>query len=384
MQKAMARLTAAKRPAETVRAYLESEFLSGGATEPIRLPTIKEFSKHLEISASTVRTVFKELSDEGRLTMVAGRGTFLVPGKSTVKTARHNCLGINMPKTIIEGWGGTIFLGAAAKALKENMTLTALGHVRNLETTSEETLAALDQVDAMIAFPDGGHSHEVDRLCAQKNIPVIHINPSGFQATANFVSNDYFAFCYQLALAWCETGRKHIALLNASSVNDSVSAAQTYAAFSLAVASYSEVHLNLLGNVSAETTQKTGYDLLKKFLTTPEGSRVDAVYGFGDYLAEGAAQALLDAGRSIPSEVSVVGGTGLKPIRLSCGNLVTMKQPMQEIGKVAATMAITRIRQKGMAVPGRYIMPTLSEGTTILTEEREAFQRLLTQEKELI
>lgn len=380
----MSSLTAAKRPAEAVRAYLESEFLSSGATKAVRLPTIKEFSRHLNISTSTVRTVLKELTDEGRLTMVAGRGTFLVPGKSTAKTTRHNCLGINMPKTVIEGWGGTIFLGAAAKALKENMTLTALGPLRTSEAESVESLNALNQVDAMIAFPDRGHSHEIDRLCGKKNIPVIHVNPSGFQATANFVSNDYFSFCYHLALAWCKTGRKKIIVLNALSVNDSVSIAQTYAAFSLAVASYPEAHLTSLGNAPREATQKEGYQLMKQFLDEHGAESADAVYGFGDYLAEGAAQALLDAGHKIPSEVSVVGGTGLKPIRLSCGNLVTMKQPMQEIGKAAATMAITRVRQKGIDIPGRYIMPSLGEGTTLRTEERDAFQELLTQEKELL
>lgn len=376
-------LTAAKRPAEAVRAYLESRFLNSGTTESVRLPTIKEFARHLKISTSTVRTVLKELADDGRLNMVPGRGTFLIPGKATPKPPRNNCLGINMPKTMIEGWGGTIFLGAAAKALREGMTLTALGPVHS-SGNPEETHAALSRIDAMIALPDRGHPHETDRLCAEKNIPVVHVNSSGFQATANFVSNDYFAFCYHLVLAWCETGRKNIALLCAASINRSVSGAQTYAAFTVGAASHPDVRLHLIGNEPDDATQEMGYRLIRQFLEKHGPESVDAVYGFGDYLAEGAALALLDAGRKIPEEVSVVGGTGMKPIRLACGNLVTMKQPMQEIGKAAAAMAIARSRNKGADMPGRYLMPALGEGATLRPEERQAFQQLLATDKELL
>lgn len=383
-------LTATLRPAEAVRVYLEGEYLQMKSSRAVRMPTIKEFSDHLGVSASTVRTVLKELVDEGRLGMTPGRGTYLIPRPETGKKPRNNSLGINLGSAMSEDWSGTIFLGAMSRALKEGMTLTALGSVRQSGFKPEEMREALARVDAMIAFPEGGHAHEIDHLCTEKGIPVVHVNPSGFQATANFVSNDYFSFCYHLALAWAETGRKKIAVLYASAVNESVSSAQTHAAFPLALVSRPDARVVLPGGFASgerkdgETTRECGYEMMEKFLRVHGADSVDAVYGFGDYLAEGAAQALLAAGRKIPQDVSVVGGTGLKPIRLECGHLVTMRQPMREIGKAAAGMAISRIHNKGADVPGRYLMPALGEGGTLRPEERKAYQHLLAKDKELI
>lgn len=381
-------LKAAKRPSEAMRAYVESGFLNAGDGQKIRLPTIKEFSQHLKISTTTARTVLKKLATEGLLEMIPGKGTFLLPQTESQRPTRFNCLGINMNQAVIEDWEGLIYLGATSQALKEGMSLTALTELREHNPLTMQ--AALLRVDALIAFPDRGHGHEMDRLCAENKIPVVHINPAGFKTTTNFVSNDFFEFCYHLGLAWIRAGRRKIVLLCAGALNESVSAAQTHAAFSLAAMTCREARLEFAGNqVYGESppqnaSRKMGYSLMKEFLEARGPGCVDAVYGFGDFLAEGGAQALLDAGYKIPEEVSVVGGTGLKPISLACGNLVTMRQPMREIGGAAATMAIARIRNHGADAPGRYLMPTLGEGATLRAEERKAFQNLLTQEKELV
>ena len=381
-------LSAAKRPAEIVRTYIESEFFHAQTEPNMRLPTIKEFSEHLNVSASTVRSVFKTLSDEGWLETVPGRGTFLVKQAAPAKPSKHHCIGINSVEMPAEGWWGAIFLGVTGAAFKSHMMVTALGAVRTTREGNPNVSSALDRVDGVIAFPDSGYGHEIDTICAERKLPVVHVNPSSFHATANFVSTDYFGFAYRLAEAWRETGRRRIVLVMGESLANSVSAAQTYSAFSLAFASCREASLTLLegansgkafGTISAEMGQFLMEDHPRQH--GPES--VDAVYGFGDLLAQGAIKALEATGRKIPRDVSVIGGTGLDVVALNSGRLVSMKQPMKKIGESATKLLIWRIQNQGYHTPGVYLMPELGEGTSLRAEERQAFQRILKQDNAL-
>lgn len=382
-------LSAAKRPAEVVRTYIESEFFHSRAEPNTRLPTIKEFSEHLNVSASTVRSVFKSLSDEGWLETVPGRGTFLVRQTAADAPSAHRCIGINSVEMPAEGWWGAIFLGVTAAAFKAHMMVTALGAVRTARDGVPEIPSALERVDGVIAFPDSGHGHEIDTICKERKLPVVHINPSSFHATANFVSTDYFGFAYRLAQAWRETGRRRIVLVMGETLENSVSAAQTYSAFSLAFASCREAHLTLLegansGKAFDEISAEMGEFLMEDHLRRHGPDSADAVYGFGDLLAQGAIRALEAAGRRVPGDVSVVGGTGLNAVTRDAGHLVSMRQPMKKIGKSATKLLLWRIQNHAHDTPGVYLMPELGEGTTLRPEERRAFQRILKQDNALI
>lgn len=383
-------ITASKRPAEIVREYIEAEFLdSPTLAASSRLPTIHEFSRHLGVSVSTVRSVFKTLSQEGRLETIPGKGTFLLSSPKEETPTGHNCIGVNAIEGSVDTWWGTIFLGITSEVTQTNRMVTALGTGAAGDSAPVDWHQILNRVDGMIAFPQAGNAHEIDKACAELNLPVVHVNPTVFHATANFVSNDYFGFAYRLALAWRETGRRKIVLVVGSPVTDSVSAAQAFSAFSLAYASCADARVQVIEGTPSEeqhfgTSFETGRVLMDDFLKANGPESVDAVYGFGDLLAEGAAHSLLNAGRSLPDDVSVVGGTGLKAVESGALHLVAMKQPMHKIGRMAARMVIWRIENHSHNVPGVYLMPELGEGSTIRTEERKAFRRLRTEDTELV
>ncbi|MBE2202909.1 MAG: GntR family transcriptional regulator, partial [Chthoniobacterales bacterium] len=371
------------------REYIEAKFFHPHANPASRLPTIQEFSRHLKVSPSTVRSVFKVLAREGRLDAVPGRGTFLVHSSGADTPALHHCIGINAAEAPMEGWWGSIFLGVTGEALKENIMVTALGALRTADPSLTGVRKALDRVDGVIAFPDLGHAHEIDGICAENNLPVVHVNPTRFHATANFASNDYFGFAHHLALAWRGSGRRKIVLVMAAPVTESVSSAQTYSAFALAFASCPDARIEVLEDTRpahrfSSVSMEMGRHLMKGHLEKQGPEEVDAVYCFGDLLAEGAMRELLQAGRSVPGDVSVVGGTGLKTVKHDSFHLVSMKQPMRTIGEAAAKMLIERIRNQSQDAPGIYLMPELGEGNTIRPEERAAFQRSLRQDRELL
>jgi len=377
----------AKRPSEIVRDYIEAEFFGSAGRPDGRLPTIQEFSEHLNVSHSTVRSVIKALAEEGKVSAIPGKGTFLTHrAGEEAAPALQGCFGINIPnipgRIVGRAWLGHIVLAATEEALKANMMVTALDMARQTGAGLKEVRKALDRVDGVIVCPGPrNHAPEVEKACAEKGLPMVYINPPHFLHTADFVSNDYFTAAYHLALAWRKTGRRNVALVFEGPLWHSISAEQTFTAFSLAYASCQEARLRVLDGecfdpMKEQTTcsEEIGYRRIKRYLER-HGGDLDAVYCFGDYLAQGAVKAFLEAGRDVPQEVSVVGGTGID-LQVPMGPLVTLRQPMAQIGREAARMMIWKIRNRPSSAPGIYLLPELTEGCTIRPEEHAAYAEL--------
>ena len=71
------------------------------------------------------------------------------------------------------------------------------------------------------------------------------------------------------------------------------------------------------------------------------GVEFDAVFAHNDLSAVGAMQALRDAGRTVPQDVSVVGFDDIPLAAHSDPPLTTIHQPMREMGQAAARMLLS-------------------------------------------
>lgn len=370
-------ITPNKRPSERVRDYIYTEYFRQNLPAGTRLPTIHEFAKRLQVSPSTVSTVVNALEKEGKLHLVPGRGTFLTEHSRGNQPVLHHCIGINVamhPST--DDWAGVILLGATNAALRANMMIMTLDTARMSHPGSRAIEQAISRVDGVIAFPHSSSDTEIREMCQKKNVPLIHINPTTFQATSNFVSADYFGFIYRLAFTWRETGRRRIILLMSGPMEHSISSSQIFSAFSLIFAKYPDVKITILEGDSSGT-RETGYRLLKSHLEKTSHCEIDAVYGFGDDLAVGAAQALLESGYKIPKDVSVVSGTGLPPEQVDSLKITSMCQPMQEIGETAVDLLLRHIQNQSRDASAIYLLPTLGEGNTLRHNERQMLKDLL-------
>ena len=81
--------------------------------------------------------------------------------------------------------------------------------------------------------------------------------------------------------------------------------------------------------IRAEFSMAAGYAAMKGFLET--GGRVSAVFAMSDVMAMGAIRAILDAGLSVPGDISVLGFDGIPMARFYNPQLATMRQPAAEI-----------------------------------------------------
>ena len=86
---------------------------------------------------------------------------------------------------------------------------------------------------------------------------------------------------------------------------------------------------------------RSGYDAMKELL----GRKVPftAVFAHNDRLAKGAISALHEAGLKVPQDVSMIGYDDIPEAEFDDPPLTTIRQPMQEVGKAAASLLIKLI-----------------------------------------
>jgi LacI family transcriptional regulator len=81
-----------------------------------------------------------------------------------------------------------------------------------------------------------------------------------------------------------------------------------------------------------------GYEAMKRLLRrVPD---LTAVFAHNDWLAIGAMRALREAGRRLPGDMAIIGYDDLPVAAFTDPPLATMRQPMQQVGKVATKMLI--------------------------------------------
>jgi LacI family transcriptional regulator len=103
-----------------------------------------------------------------------------------------------------------------------------------------------------------------------------------------------------------------------------------------------EVKEQLTGQLEGDSSSPLlGYQVTQKLLAS--GEPFSALFTFNDISAIGAIQALREAGRRVPEDVSVVGFDDIQSAAFQNPALTTVRQPLREMGKIAAEILLRRI-----------------------------------------
>jgi DNA-binding LacI/PurR family transcriptional regulator len=89
------------------------------------------------------------------------------------------------------------------------------------------------------------------------------------------------------------------------------------------------------------SSPELGYQVTRKLLAS--GEPFTSLFAFNDISAIGAIQALREAGHRIPEDVSVVGFDDIQSAAFQNPALTTVRQPLREMGMLAATTLLQRI-----------------------------------------
>lgn len=111
------------------------------------------------------------------------------------------------------------------------------------------------------------------------------------------------------------------------------------------------------------------------------GESFSAIFAFNDHTAMGAIAALREAGMAVPEQVSVVGFDDIPGAATHNPPLTTVHQPLQEMGRVAATELLQMVRGGTRSEAPRTIriLPTFIErkSTAVAAHMRKAVQPIV-------
>lgn len=100
-----------------------------------------------------------------------------------------------------------------------------------------------------------------------------------------------------------------------------------------------------------------GYPVVGQLLATR--LPFTALVCYNDYTAIGAIRALVDAGLRVPEDVSVVGFDDVQNAAYNNPSLTTIRQPLREMGRLAAGALLRRIRGPGLPIADIPVLPEL-------------------------
>jgi len=90
------------------------------------------------------------------------------------------------------------------------------------------------------------------------------------------------------------------------------------------------------------TTPELGYPVVQQLLAARK--RFTALFSFNDVAAIGAIRALRDANLRVPEDVSVMGFDDVHAAAFTTPSLTTIRQPLEDMGRIAARIALSRLR----------------------------------------
>jgi len=105
---------------------------------------------------------------------------------------------------------------------------------------------------------------------------------------------------------------------------------------------------------------RVGYEAARRLLASPKPFTATALFAFNDISAIGAIHAFREAGLQVPRDISVVGFDDIQSAAYQNPGLTTVRQPLREMGRIAAETVLRRINRPGSDLhPERTVEPEL-------------------------
>jgi LacI family transcriptional regulator len=251
----------------------------------------------------------------------------------SLRAQRSFTIGVVVPE-ISEGYAALVMSGIEGYLSQEGYFYFVVSH-RHRDDLIEEYPRLLQEraVEGLIA---------VDTAC-QEGVPIPVVAVSGHRETpgvTNIVLNHDRAA--RLALEHlAKLGHEKIAFIKGQAFSSDTEI-RWDAVRRTAESMRLTVNTQLVGQLEGESSSpQLGYEVTRKFLATNNG--FTALFAFNDISAIGAIHALREAGRRVPEDVSVVGFDDIQSAAFQNPALTTVRQPLREMGVMAAKTLLRRI-----------------------------------------
>ena len=251
----------------------------------------------------------------------------------SLRQQRSYTIGVVVPE-ISEGYAALVMSGIEDHLLQEGYFYFVVSH-RHREELIEEYPHLLQQraVEGLIAVDTA--------LSEGAQVPVVAVSGHRDVPGVTNIVLDHARAAMLAVEHLAKLGHRRIAFIKGQEFS-SDTAVRWEAVRSAAAEHGIEINDRLVVQLQGESpSPELGYLVTRKLLAS--GEPFTALFAFNDISAIGAIQALREAGRRVPEDVSVVGFDDIQSAAYQNPGLTTVKQPLRQMGVLAAETVLQRI-----------------------------------------
>ena len=336
--------------ADNIRKSIRLDILAGKYDGGVRFPSEKSFARRYGVSRSTVTRVLETLKHDGLVASRKGSGTFVCFDR----LGGSRRIGLLVPGPESNGFYEGIVKGAVAKCYElgyEPMLRRVVSEDGKIRQRREAAAMAqdfiLNHVDGVLLMPFSQSAGEVDvnstmlSSLRKKGIVVQLVNRTVDSPEArecDLVRIDNVDAGRRLARHLISKKARRCLFLDNGLRSRIESVNLRYIGIS---AEFGELRLGEI-----RCFEGTSNDA-KKIGRWVRRYRIQAVACATDWIAERCLRSLSECGIRVPQDVLVTGFDGLSA-RPGSISLTTIKQPLDEIGSVAISRLVDRIRKRSL------------------------------------
>ena len=310
-----------------------------------------ELAAKFGVSRGTIRKAMKALVDEGILTRIPGKGTFIQSeGVKSTPEARACLIGI-VVLHMNDPYGAAIVSGAERVARQKGYSLIFCNLDEHLEVEAEHFERLINhRVSGVALFPLAlpGELELVETLC-DAEIPIVLIDRQIPGLTLTTIMSDNYGGAYQAVKHLLDLGHERIACITVpdhpSSVDDRIRGYEQ-AMRDAGLLPYAAVPMHTLNvygqdpgfpvEVNIEDSHWVEHMFAVKAPPT-------AVFCINDYIATTVMRLANARGLRVPQDLAIVGFDNNPYSQLAPTPLTTVAQPTIEIGARAIEELLERI-----------------------------------------
>jgi LacI family transcriptional regulator len=339
---------------------------SPGKVRPGKRVTIQDVAKHLGVAPSTVSNAlsgrrFVEAKLKRRVLAAAKELGYRPSGIARALRLQRSSTVALMIADISSTTSAESVLGIEDELLPEEYQLIICntGYAIERETKHIDLLIE-NRVDGVIIMSSSLHDQNITRL-QREGIRTVLLSRRNADLTTDFVGVNNEVGLAEATNHLLQLGHTRLVFLGGAATESSV-AAEKIAAFRKVLAASS---LEPAAVIATDFGFDDAYRVASDLFQDRTASAPTAIIAVNDITALGVIEAAFDAKLRVPHDVSVVGWDDGLLASLRSVQLTTVRQPLREMGKAAASLLLEQMRSEREEVKELIFLPTLMiRGTT--------------------
>ncbi len=321
-----------------------------GAARSVRMGpkpvSLKELAEHLGLSPATVSLVINRSHVADSIPQETKDRIFAAAGKykyrpnffaRSLRAQRSFTIGVIVPE-VSDGYSASVMSGVEDYLLQEGYFYFVVSHRHRADLIDEYPRLFLERsVDGLIAVDTP--------WTLSLSVPVVTVSGHNQVKGVTNIVLDHVQAAEVALKHLFQLGHRQIAFIKGQEFSSDTEvrwANIERAARQLGLSISRALVSQLQGD---SPSPELGYEATKKLLASHKP--FTALFAFNDISAMGAIRALREAKLRVPDDVSVVGFDDIQSAAYQNPALTTVRQPLREMGRIAAETLLRRIRRSG-------------------------------------